>query len=102
MKAIALTFCILFTTISINAQSISSWNVNGNSILPTYFLGTTNSQDLNFKRNNIVSGSIQSNNTSFGYFAFESNVNSTGNSSFGVMSLQNLTFTFSVRIPCST
>ena len=47
------------------------WNVNGNSGTSSNvnFIGTTDNQDLVFRRNNIFSGKIGTLNTSYGFYA---------------------------------
>ncbi|WP_060873507.1 hypothetical protein [Myroides odoratus] len=52
----------------------NSWNLEGNQLTATDFIGSTNNVDVVFKRNNIIAGAITSSNTSFGY---ESLLNTT-------------------------
>ncbi len=74
------------TWISLSAPSAnSSWEITGNSGTdPSInFIGTTDDQDVVFKRNNIQAGLINNNNTSFGNQSL--GVQNTGgrNSAFG-------------------
>jgi hypothetical protein len=90
--------------------SSSGWGLSGNSgITGSNFIGTTDNANVIFKRNNSVSGLLDSavhktsfgvqsgngstgtgtDNTSFGYFSLKSVNNSgTGNTAFGSQSLQ--------------
>ncbi|RXM41299.1 hypothetical protein BOQ62_01875 [Chryseobacterium sp. CH21] len=64
----------------------NSWNVEGNEGTDANknFIGTTDDQDVMFKRNGIVSGIIGQNVTSFGYANIPANVDpSSGNTAFG-------------------
>ncbi|MCC9069985.1 tail fiber domain-containing protein, partial [Flavobacterium sp. F-65] len=70
---------------------IAAWGLKGNTGSATDFIGTTNDQDVVFKRNNIRSGSLAGTNTSFGQHSLESNSSSNGNSAFGLRALQNNT-----------
>lgn len=58
-----------------SASSVGNyWGLSGNSVLSTNFIGTTNSQPLNFRVNNVKSGRLYSSgDTSFGYQAGSSN-----------------------------
>jgi hypothetical protein len=58
----------------------SGWSLTGNSINPaTDFIGTTSNHALNFKANNLNSGTISASSTTFGY-----NINTgTSNALFG-------------------
>ncbi|MCB0447968.1 MAG: hypothetical protein KDD03_10745, partial [Gelidibacter sp.] len=52
--------------VPIGNNSNSGWNLNGNAIAASQFLGTTNNQDLLFRRNSTNSGRIGTTHTSFG------------------------------------
>ena len=71
----------------------SGWGLSGNAITTGDFLGTTNNEDLVFKRNNIESGRINTvlENTSFGESSLITASSGNGNSAFGVMTLLSLT-----------
>jgi len=62
----------------------SYWGLSGNSILSTNFLGSTNSQPINFKVNSIKAGRLfSSGDTSFGYQASYSNVSTSFTTAIG-------------------
>ena len=63
----------------------AGWTTTGNAgtNAGTNFIGTTDNQDLVFKRNNIVSGKITANNTAFGTTALNVVSAGTNNSAFG-------------------
>lgn len=65
----------------------AGWGLSGNSGTnpSTHFIGTTDDQDLVFKRNNIKVGALNFNlsNTSFGIYALNSITSGSGNSAFG-------------------
>ena len=69
------------------------WDVAGNSgTTPGInFIGTTDNQDLVFKRYNVFSGIVATWNTGLGYYALMSNTTGTGNSAFGSNSLHSNT-----------
>lgn len=67
----------------------SGWKLNGNSISGTDFLGTTNNQDLNFKRDNIEAGFIGASQTALGIEALISLTSGGGNNAFGLNALRN-------------
>ncbi|MBF4494766.1 tail fiber domain-containing protein [Flavobacterium sp. JLP] len=77
----------------------NSWNINGNTgtTAGTNFIGTTDDQDLVFKRNGFESGRIGLLNTSFGY---NSSVANTGKYAvaFGINALENNTGSYCVGI----
>lgn len=62
----------------------NSWDINGNdgTIAGTNFIGTTDNQDLVFKRYGIKSGRIGESNTAFGYFTLNNSTNG-GNVAIG-------------------
>ena len=62
-----------------------AWGLTGNSgtTAGTNFIGTTDSVDLVFKKDNTESGRIGSTNTSFGFAAFDDNTSGVTNSAFG-------------------
>jgi len=77
------------------AQGIG-WSLKGNSgTTPgTNFIGTTDNEDIYFKRNNSLSGILGSGNTSFGVGSISASANTSGykyNSAFGISSLASLT-----------
>ena len=63
----------------------TGWTTTGNAgtNAGTNFIGTTDNQDLVFKRNNIVSGKITANNTAFGTTALNVVSAGTNNSAYG-------------------
>src|SRR6476659_11384157 len=74
------------------AVSHAQWQLNGNSISATNFLGSTNAQPLVFKANNSTSGLIDYDNTKGNtLFGFQALVSSTGvfNTSVGYKSLNS-------------
>ncbi len=87
MKKLIFTF-ILLISFSYGFSQIGSWSLSGNSISTSNFLGTTNNTDLAFKRNNVLSGNIGLNNTSFGYQTYQ-NAGGSHNTAFGASSLKN-------------
>lgn len=80
------------------------WNTIGNSgTNPTSnFLGTTDNNDLVFRRNNIKSGLISVQNTSFGYQALLNNISAINNTAIGSNSLLNNTGNSNTAIGWST
>ncbi|MCK7590251.1 hypothetical protein M0G43_06685 [Subsaxibacter sp. CAU 1640] len=73
----------------------SGWNLNGNSITTGQFIGTTNNQDVIFRRNNRHAGRIGSGElqlrTSFGDNAASSLTSASSISAFGVNALEENT-----------
>lgn len=67
------------------------WNTIGNAgTNPTSnFLGTTDNNDLVFRRNNIKAGQLGTQNTSFGVQALLNNISGTNNTAIGANSLLN-------------
>ena len=64
--------------------SESGWSINGNSnITVAKFIGTTTNSDVRFRRNNVPSGIISSNNTSFGNGSMGASVTGNFNAAFG-------------------
>ena len=63
----------------------SGWGLSGNigTNSSTNFIGTTDNQDLVFKRNNVLSGKISGENTSFGLYSLFDNTSGTGNTAIG-------------------
>ncbi len=57
------------------AQANEGWNINGNNISTINFIGTTNTQPLRFRVNNLSAGEISSvnDNTNFGFQSFTAN-----------------------------
>ena len=68
------------------AEDVQGWALTGNSIAPSFFLGTTNSQPLRFKIANTKAGIIDFRNTAIGYYSLNSNTNGEYNSAFGSLS----------------
>ncbi|RZJ66012.1 MAG: hypothetical protein EOO50_11410 [Flavobacterium sp.] len=70
------------------------WDVVGNSgtNAAVNFIGTTDNQDVNFRRNNIGSGKISATNTTFGNATFTGNVNAEDNIAIGVSALSGQTY----------
>jgi len=71
----------------------SAWTITGNSGTnpATNFIGTSDNQDLIFKRNNITSGKILQNRTAFGVESLFSNTSGIRNTAIGSTSLYSLT-----------
>lgn len=67
----------------------SGWKLNGNSIAGTDFLGTTNNQDLNFKRDNTEAGFIGASQTALGIEALNNLTSGFANNAFGLNALRN-------------
>ncbi|WNM19820.1 tail fiber domain-containing protein [Flavobacterium capsici] len=67
----------------------SGWKLNGNSISGTDFLGTTNNQDLNFKRDNTEAGFIGASQTALGIEALNNLTSGFANNAFGLNALRN-------------
>ncbi len=67
----------------------TGWSLSGNSATnsATNFIGTTDNVPLNFRMNNIKSGSIQQTNTFFGNYSGNSNTVGSSNTAFGASSL---------------
>ncbi|MEZ4801876.1 MAG: tail fiber domain-containing protein [Gelidibacter sp.] len=76
------------TWIPIGNNNNSGWGLNGNiGTNPALnFIGTTDGQDVVFKRNNILSGKIATSNTSFGFASLLTNP--SGSTAFGNTALQ--------------
>lgn len=78
-----------YALFSAYSGNLSGWALSGNSNIDpvTQFIGTTDDQNVVFKRNNIVSGMLGDFNTSLGYNSL--NLTSTGiyNTSIGVEAL---------------
>lgn len=74
---------------------VSTWNVYGNPVVNnTHYIGTSDDQDLIFKRNNIQAGllNVSKTNTAFGVGAITSPaLSGTMNTSIGYLSLFNNT-----------
>ncbi len=66
-----------------------AWSTGGNNgtNAATDFMGTTDNQDIVFKRNNIRSGILNARNTSWGTGAFNPAATGTGNAAFGTYAL---------------
>jgi len=81
--------------------TLSAWGLNGNaSTNPTVnFIGTTDNQDVVFRRNNLQSGLIGLTNTSLGSSSLSSNPTGTNNTAVGRFSLSsNTTGSFNTAI----
>lgn len=70
-----------------SAANSSGWALSGNSVNSSDFIGTTNSQTLRFKQNNVNAGFINPDNTAFGHKALNANTSGEGNAAFGDSSL---------------
>ncbi|MBL4662249.1 MAG: hypothetical protein JKY22_01500 [Flavobacteriaceae bacterium] len=81
MKKLIILFVLSIICFQMNAQ-LGTWSLTGNSVGSSNYLGTTNNEDLVFKRNGVVSGRIGVNNVSFGIYSFSSNT--TGNYNIAV------------------
>ena len=70
-----------------------SWGLSGNTGTnpATNFIGTTDNNDVFFKRNNIISGRIGGNNTAFGNSALSSNTSGGDNVAYGTSALKSNT-----------
>lgn len=70
------------------------WQLTGNAgtIAGTNFLGTTDSVDLIFKRNNTLAGILQPLNTSFGVSSLNTTLTGNNNIAFGNGNLSSVTF----------
>ncbi len=72
----------------------NSWSKTGNAgtTAGTNFIGTTDNNNLVFKVNNVVSGTISTTgNTFFGYYTMYNNISGTNNAAFGFQSMSNNT-----------
>jgi len=73
----------------------SKWDINGNAGTDSniHFLGTSDNQDLVFKRNNVLAGRLNFKNTAFGVNSLSATPgsNSTQNTAIGINVLQNNT-----------
>jgi hypothetical protein len=81
-------------TQTVDLSSLSNdWKLTGNAGTnsTTNFIGTTDNQDLVFKRNNGFSGSIGSNNTSFGVSTLNQATTGSTNAAFGTFTLTSNT-----------
>lgn len=82
------------TGTSIDLASLSNdWKLTGNSGTDSSinFIGTTDNQDLVFKRNNGYSGAIRSSNTSLGLNTLNQATTGDSNAAFGVFTLTSNT-----------
>lgn len=83
------------STGNINISANSAWGLAGNSGLTAYtnFLGTTDNTDLIFKRNNVISGILNSvsSNTAFGVGAFSTTSTATNITALGFSAFSSLT-----------
>lgn len=89
--------------------SANNWGTSGNNATATNFIGTTNNNDLIFKRNGVLSGTIGTTNTAFGHNVLLANTTGTNNTSIGVNALKsntigrfNTAHGFSALSNCST
>ncbi|MDY0989469.1 hypothetical protein SOM12_18705, partial [Flavobacterium sp. CFBP9031] len=81
--------------------NMNNWSINGNMGIQAQvnFLGTLDDADLVFRRNSVISGRIEVNNTSFGVNAFNNNPTGQFNAAFGTSSLlENTTGTNNTAI----
>ena len=67
----------------------NDWHITGNAgtTTSTNFLGTTDNVDMVFKRNNVLSGSLRTYNTSFGVGSLPITATGNFNSAFGTTAL---------------
>lgn len=77
----------------INLDSNPSWDLEGNTgtTAGVNFIGTTDDNDLIFKRNNVVSGTLGATNSAFGVSTLSSLTNGDNNVAIGTNALQNIT-----------
>ena len=77
-------------------QTNAGWSLLGNAGTnpATHFIGTTDDNDLIFKRNNIVSGRISNSNLAFGAYALNNNAGGFCNAALGTGALTNNTAGF--------
>lgn len=92
MKKIIITTALCFGFLATNAQLAGNWSLSGNSVTSASFLGTTNDQDLVFKRNNVEIARFNSNNITIGY-GTPSYIAGTSNIAIGQGVLNNATQT---------
>jgi hypothetical protein len=88
-------------TASWQNSTISAWGLNGNATTnpAINFIGTTDNQDVIFRRNNIQSGLIGVTNTSFGSTTLTSNTTGINNTAIGRVSLNsNTTGSFNTAV----
>ncbi|PBJ08217.1 hypothetical protein BSF42_35700 [Flavobacterium sp. ACN6] len=71
--------------------NMNDWSINGNMNIQSsfQFLGTLDDADLVFRRNNILSGRLQTNNTSFGVNALVDSSGGADNVAVGTSALEN-------------
>lgn len=69
------------------------WKIDGNSNTneASNFVGTTNDQDIIFKRNNVQSGWLDTSHTSFGYNSLKPSTTGVHNTAFGQTTLYSNT-----------
>lgn len=77
------------TTWALTGTTANAWGIAGNAGTNSalHFIGTTDNNDVAFKRNNVRAGKISNLNTSFGLEALNFLTTGTGNSAFGNFSL---------------
>lgn len=63
------------------------WGLSGNATSTTNFIGTTNNNDVVFKRNNVNAGRISETNTSFGLNTLTYNTTGNNNTASGIYAL---------------
>ncbi len=68
------------------AVGATGWGLSGNAATATDFIGTTNDQDLRFKRNGVAAGFMSENSTSFGNGSLSLSSDG-GNTGFGSSTL---------------
>lgn len=81
------------TTSWININAKAGWELTGNAgtSSATNFIGTTDNNDVMFRRNNIKAGQLGANNTTWGNAALSTNTTGQWNTAFGVETLQSNT-----------
>ncbi|MBK9735360.1 MAG: hypothetical protein IPO92_10480 [Saprospiraceae bacterium] len=75
-------------------KAVGGWSLTGNGGTnpATNFIGTTDNQDILFKRNNLIAGLLNnsSGNTAFGVESFNLTTTSTGNTAIGKVVLSSI------------
>jgi len=75
-----------------NSSIAAAWSTNGNAnTTAASFMGTTDNQDIIFKRNSIKVGLLNTTNTAFGLNAFSANTTGASNAAFGAGALNSNT-----------
>ena len=72
-----------------SAATPTSWDITGNTITASNFIGTLNDFDLIFRRNNLLAGKIGTTNTGFGVGALSNGFSAPRNTAIGVNAFFN-------------